>query len=134
MRLRGILLLVAVLLLGTATRAEAARLRFHYVATGKAPGPIVFDRVDAAEKISFFGVVREPYSGPPPKPTCQPSFRHPRTGETVLVPLALPDSTPRMEHRGNRVIYNYGSDTVEVVFLDDGTVDVVYNCGPRRVP
>jgi hypothetical protein len=41
---------------------------------------------------------------------------------------------PRMEHRTDRVIYNYGSDTVEVHFQSDGSADVIYNSGVRRVP
>jgi hypothetical protein len=60
------------------------------------------------------------------------TFRHPCTGLTVVAPLALPDSTPRMEYRTNRVIYNYGSYTVEVHFLPDGRVDVIYNSGLFR--
>ena len=40
----------------------------------------------------------------------------------------------RLEYRYNRIIYYYGSETVEVVFLTDGTVDVVYNSGLLRGP
>jgi hypothetical protein len=39
-----------------------------------------------------------------------------------------------MEYRTRRVIYNYGSDTVEVHFLPDGSVDVIYNSGLFRAP
>jgi hypothetical protein len=60
------------------------------------------------------------------------TFGHPCTGQTVVVPLALPDSTPQMEYRPNRVIYNYGSYTVEVHFLANGLVDVIYNSGLFR--
>ena len=51
---------------------------------------------------------------------------------TITVPLSFPEGTPRIEHRADRVIYNYGSYTVEVHFLPDGSVDVVYNSGLRR--
>jgi hypothetical protein len=50
----------------------------------------------------------------------------------VIVPLALPEGIPVIEHRNGRVIYNYGTYTVETVFLPDGTVDVVYNSGLLR--
>src|SRR2546430_12706548 len=35
------------------------------------------------------------------------------TGQNVTVPLRLPPDTPRMEYRYNRVIYDYGTETVE---------------------
>jgi hypothetical protein len=34
-----------------------------------------------------------------------------------------------MAYRTNRVVYNYGSYTVEVQFLPDGSANVVYNSG-----
>jgi hypothetical protein len=114
--------------------AAAGRTRFHFApidasgittlkpdpATG-APG----------ERISRFGTVVEPVAAPP-RPTVQMIFRHPLTGQNVTVPLRLPPDTPRMEYRYNRVIYNYGSETVEVHFLDNGTVDVIYTTGLFR--
>jgi hypothetical protein len=60
------------------------------------------------------------------------TFRHPYTGRNVTVPLRLPASTPRMEHRFDRITYNYGDYTVEARFLPDGSVDVVYNSGLLR--
>ena len=71
--------------------------------------------------------VNEPY-----RPTHMVTFRHPYNGQNVTVPLKLPDSTPRMEHRGNRIIYNYGSYTVEAHFLPDGAVETLYNSGFLR--
>ena len=71
----------------------------------------------------------------PPHPTCYLTFQHPCTGQNITLPVRLPiDSTPRIEHRYNRVIYNYGSDSVEVEFLSDGSADVIYNSGLRRSP
>jgi hypothetical protein len=68
-----------------------------------------------------------------PKPNCQKTFRHPCTGQCLNVPLRLPlDSTPNIEHRRDRVIYNYGSYTVEIDFLPDGSVNVIYNSGLMR--
>jgi hypothetical protein len=53
----------------------------------------------------------------------------------VTVPLTLPFySTPQIYHRGDRLIYDYSTETVEVVFLPDGSVDVVYNSGFLREP
>ncbi len=76
----------------------------------------------------------EPFNCPPPRPTRLVSFRHPATGQTVTVPLALPEDTPRMEYVSDRTIFNYGSDTVQVAFLADGTVDVIYTSGLLRAP
>jgi hypothetical protein len=39
-----------------------------------------------------------------------------------------------MEYVGHRVIFNYGSDTVQVQFWSDGSVDVVYTTGLLRAP
>ena len=50
----------------------------------------------------------------------------------VTVPLRLPADTPRMEHRADRIIYNYNDYVVEARFLEDGSVDVVYNSGLLR--
>jgi hypothetical protein len=85
-----------------------------------------------AEYISRFGTAATQTS-PMKRPTHVVSFIHPYTGRQVHVPIAFPvDSTPRVEHRYNRIIFNYGSDTIEVVFLSDGSVDVVYNSGFLR--
>ncbi len=65
------------------------------------------------------------------RPTQMVTFRH-TNGKNVTVPLRLPDSTPRMEHRADRIIYNYNDYVVEARFLPDGSVDVVYNSGLLR--
>jgi hypothetical protein len=44
----------------------------------------------------------------------------------------LPEGTPRIEHVWRRIVYNYGSYTVAVLFLPDGSVDVIYNSGLLR--
>lgn len=122
--------LIALLL--AASPAAAARVRFHYVSS-PAGGPMVLAPVApnaSGERISTFG--REPYACPPPKATWVASLRHSFTGCTVQVPLGLPFDTPTIEHRTNRVVYNYGSYSVEVIFLADGSVDVIYNSGLFR--
>jgi hypothetical protein len=76
----------------------------------------------------------QPYNCDPPRATHLVSFRHPGTGLIVTVPLALPPDTPHMEYGRSRVIYNYGSDTVEVSFLAGGSVHVIYDSGLLRAP
>jgi hypothetical protein len=126
---------VAVALFGLCPgEAAAGRTRYHYAPidasgiTTLKPDPATGA---AGERVSRFGTVVEPVQGAP-RATCVIIFRHPLTGQNVAVPLRLPPDTPRMEYRSNRVIYNYGSETVEVHFLDDGTVDVIYTSGLFR--
>src|SRR5262249_8778595 len=122
---------VAMVCLCTGT-ASAARVRFHYVpAANGAPMTLAPIAPNApGERMSVFG--RSAYYSPPPRATCVVSFRHPCSGCTVAVPLALLTDTPTIEHRAARVIYNYGSYTVEIVFIADGSVDVIYNNGLLR--
>jgi hypothetical protein len=115
--------------------AHAAVARFHYVPPpngGNVLVPTLSPCGTSGEKFSWFGSVRQPCCTPP-RPTCTVTFPHPCTGRCVVVPLALPRGTPIIEHRGaSRVIYNYGSYTVEIQFLGDGSVDVIYNSGFLR--
>ena len=122
---RSFLGLVLAFLLGliAASEAEAGVRRYHFVPDS--PYSVSLKPVPVA----VYGV-----PAPPPRPTCQITYKHIYTGRLVTVPLQLPDDTPRIEHRFNRVIYNYGSDTVSVIFLPDGSVDVVYNSGFLRAP
>jgi len=125
----GALALVLGLLVPAA--AEAARVRYHYV-PADAAGAMVLAPIGPhvpGERINPLG--RTPYCQAP-RPTCCVPFRHPCTGRTLAVPLALPADTPTIEHRTKRVVYNYGSFTVEVLFLTDGSVDVIYNSGLLR--
>ncbi len=110
--------------------ARAARIRFHFAYE---PGSNGCLRAPAAgERFTLTGW--KPYNCPPPRATQQVSFRHPCTGQTVTIPLALPTSIPRMEYSRDRVTYDYGSDTVEVRFSPDGSADVVYDSGLFRAP
>jgi hypothetical protein len=128
---------VVLVLLITGSVASAARLRFHYgPADGICDGsckPTAALNV-TGERISLFGSPREACGDRLPRPACFITYRHACTGQLVTVPVALPEGTPRIEHRWGRLIYNYGSYTVEVVFVPDGTVDVIYNSGPGRCP
>lgn len=113
--------------------AAAEQVRFRFVpvdaAGTTAPVPIgpegsigELKRVLGARPLPYTHVVR---------PTQMVTFRH-TNGKNVTVPLRLPDSTPRMEHRSDRIIYNYNDYVVEARFLPDGSVDVVYNSGLLR--
>jgi len=125
-------LLAFAALLATCGSASAARARFHYVpSTNGGPmtlcpiGPNVY-----GERIGTFS--SGPYCAPPPRATCMGTYRHPFSGCTVQVPLGLPADVPTIQHRTNRIVYNYGSYTVDVVFLEDGSVDVIYSNGLFR--
>jgi hypothetical protein len=118
------------LLLAATTAADAGRVRYHF--TPNPAGNGCLKPPAAGERLTLTGW--QSYSCPPPRATQMVSFRHPCTGQTVTLPLALSNSTPRMEYTRERVIYNYGSDTVEVRFLKDGSADVIYDSGLLRSP
>jgi hypothetical protein len=82
------------------------------------------------ERVTLFGGT-EPFTCQF-RPTQVVTLRHYYTGQLVSVPMRLPPDTPLVQHRSNRTIFNYGSYSVEAVFLPDGSVDVVYNSGPFR--
>jgi hypothetical protein len=130
-RVRFFALAAALAALVLAARpAMAARVRYHY--TVETPGSPTLRPPGAGERLTLRGW--QPHECPPPRATCIVNFCHPCSRQTVSVPLALPDSTPTMEYTTSRVIYNYGSDTVEVLFLADGSLYVVYNSGLFRAP
>ncbi|MGE3804254.1 MAG: hypothetical protein AB7K24_06245 [Gemmataceae bacterium] len=117
---------LAILIVVTVSSSvDAAIARYHYVPVD-ATGML---QLQSGEKTSVFG--RVPDDCPPPA-TCLVPFKHCITGQTLLVPLALPPDTPIIYHRSNRIVYSYGSYTVTVQFLQDGSVDVIYNSGWLR--
>jgi hypothetical protein len=119
---RSRLVFAAGILLCLAGPLRADRIRIHY-----GPGGAT-----AAEYVSRFGTTVTAYQ-PKIKPNHVVTFIHPYTRAQVQVPIAFPpDSTPRIQHRRDRIIFNYGSYTIEVVFLPDGSVDVIYNSGFLR--
>jgi hypothetical protein len=131
-RIRGWLAVLAVslALTGLTAPAQAARVRLHYgpaalwPSAPHGPGP-------SPEDVRWFGPLKPPHSEVP-HPNQLVSFCHPCTGGTVVVPLALPCGTPVIEHLYHRTVYNYGSYSVEVRFLPDGSVDVIYDSGLLR--
>jgi hypothetical protein len=118
------------LFLASAQSADAARIRYHYAAEPGGNGCLKAPA--AGERLTVRGW--QAYDCPPPRATQLVTFRHPCTGQPVTVPLALPEATPRMEYTRGRAIYDYGSDTVEVRFLADGSAEVIYDSGFFRAP
>jgi hypothetical protein len=123
--------LAVALLLAAGGTASAARARFHFVPTDSCGNVTLVPFAVGApgERLSVFG--RQPYCSMP-RPTCTVTFRHPVSGCLLRVPLALPPDTPTIQHRSDRVNYNYGSYAVEVHFLPDGSLDVTYSNGLLR--
>lgn len=120
------------LVLAAAGSASAERARFHFAPTGPGGALQLVPAADGAgERTSYLGKVRGTVCEPP-RPTCNVKFKHPCTGQEVIVPLALPDSTPIIEHVWGSIVYDYGGYTVEIRFLSDGGVDVTYNSGLFR--
>src|SRR5205823_148849 len=109
----------------------AERVRYHFT-----PADLCGNTVQTpagkdnaiGERVSYFGLGNKPYGCPIP-PTHMVTFLHPVNRREVTVPLALPEGTPRMVYRSDRIIYNYGSYAVEVIFLPDGSVDTIYDSG-----
>jgi hypothetical protein len=121
-------------LLAWVQQSQAGRVRYHYVPVdGAGNTSLQPDAGSAGARVTRLGLTPTPYADQP-RPTHLVTVQHPCSGRRITVRLTLPDSTPRMEHRPNRIIYNYGSDTVEVRFLPDGSVDVVYDSGLIRQP
>jgi len=117
-----------------ATRAGAEQVRFHYVpvnACGTLAQSPAGPNGALGERRTGLGYVPEPFYQTF-RPNQMVTIVHPYHGRTVSVPLTLPQSAPRVEHRSDRVVFNYGSYTTEVRFFPDGSVDVIYNSGFLR--
>jgi hypothetical protein len=124
---------VTVIVLVTAGTATAERARFHFVPTGADGALQLVPAADGAagDRVGSFGKARGSVCEPP-QPTCRVTFKHACTGAEVVVPLALPAGTPVIQHSRGRILYNYGSYSVGVHFLADGSVDVSYSSGLVR--
>jgi hypothetical protein len=114
--------------------APAAAARYHYVPAGS-NGAMALQLQGHGtawgQQTSWFGLARQ-QAPPPPRATYYLTYQHPYTRRWVNVPVGLPGGTPQIQYRTSRVQYNYGSYVVEVRFLADGSVDVVYNSGLFR--
>jgi hypothetical protein len=128
----GVAVLVA---LAAAESVHAARLRYHYSAVDERGTTMLrpINQGSPGERLTW-SLRWEPYNCPPPRATRMVTFRHPCTDKPLVLPLHLPVDPPRMEYRTNAVIYNYGTDTIQVHFLADGTADVIYTSGLLRAP
>jgi hypothetical protein len=129
-RLLFCLVLVLTIIVVLAGTAAAARVRFHYGPPDASGYVCLQPAAVAAEQRAWLGAAGQPVAAP--RPTRWLAFRHPCTGCPVTVPVALPQGTPVIEYRTGRVVYNYGSYTVAIQFLADGSVDVIYDSGLFR--
>jgi len=112
--------------------AEVVRFRFAPVdMCGTAAQVPIGPGGALGERLIGLGFLPQPYATMP-RPNQMVTFRHPYSGQNITVPLTLPAGTPRLEHRSNRIVYNYGSYTVQALFLPDGSVEVTYNSGFLR--
>jgi len=114
---------------GTAT---AAQVRYHFTPAELCETTVLKPSATPGTRVAWFGLYRAAYPCQP-RATHVVTYRHPFTGGNVAVPLAFPLGTPRVEYRADRIIYNYGSYSVEAHFFADGSVDAVYNSGPFRI-
>ncbi len=120
------------LVLTPAGGAEQVRFRFVPAdAAGNMTQVAVGPNGALGERLRGFGLTPEPYPYVV-RPNQLVTFRHPYTGGNVTVPMRLPADTPRLEHRANSIIYNYGTYVVEARFYEDGSVETVYRSGPFR--
>jgi hypothetical protein len=111
--------------------ASAEVVRFRYVP--KDGNMVLATTIPGAtgERQSWIGGPIAPYYRTL-APTDLVTFVHPYTGQRINVPFTFPAGTPRLEHRGNRIIYNYGSYQIQALFNPDGSVTTVYNSGVLR--
>jgi cytochrome c-type biogenesis protein CcmE len=123
--------------ISTTLPGQASDLRYHYVPvdaagnTKVAPVAQPGGGASPGERVRFIGLIHEPAVSQP-RPTHLVTFKHSYTGRNITVPLTLQPGTPRMAINHESVSYNYGSEKVEVQFLKDGSVDVVYSTGLLR--
>jgi hypothetical protein len=117
-----------------APSAHAEMVRYCYVpadACGTMKQVAAGPEGAVGECLRGFGLRPEPYHKNF-RPNHVVTFRHPAHGRHATVPLTLPEGTPRLETRADRIVYNYGSYVVEVRFFADGSIDVIYNSGFLR--
>jgi hypothetical protein len=128
----GLAVALSVLGFGAAS-ARAEVVRYRYVAKDPAGNAVLVAGPNGApgSRSAFLGGPAEPFSRVP-APTHMVTFLHPVSKHNIIVPMTFPQGTPRIEHRGDRVIYNWGSYQVHARFLPDGSVETLYNSGVLR--
>jgi hypothetical protein len=115
---------------GTAA-AEVVRFRYVLKDAGGNSALVAGASGATGERQPWMGGPSEPFYRTP-TPTHIVTFVHTYTGQRINVPFTFPDSTPRMEHRANRITYNYGGYQIHAVFNPDGSVTTIYNSGVLR--
>ncbi|MBI1829850.1 MAG: hypothetical protein HYR84_00200 [Planctomycetes bacterium] len=127
-------LTVSLLLGACPSWAAAEQVRYHFVpadACGKMAQVPAGPEGTLGELKRGLGARALPYPYGV-RPNQMVTFRHPFSGRNVTVPIRMPDAVARMEHRADRIIYNFAEYTVEARFLPDGSVDIIYNSGFLR--
>jgi hypothetical protein len=128
--LSSIIALIVSAVVGGAASAE--QIRILYCPQDSGP-TTVMKAADPGKptgvRVSGFGLRREPYYCLP-KSNCLRTFCHTCTKQNVTLPLYLPAATPRVAHTWRGISYQYTGFAVNVNFLQDGSVEVVYDNGP----
>jgi hypothetical protein len=119
----------AIILLLVAGQSDAARIRYHYVPTGTGTSDDAGVAQSGGGERLTWRLEWQPCDQPAPRATHLVTFCHPASGKLLTLPLGLPEGTPQMVHSRNRVTYDYGTYTVDVHFLSDGSADVIYQSG-----
>jgi hypothetical protein len=112
--------------------AAAARVRFHYVPDGNGGVQLQASPTGTPGEQPLRRGADRAYPGSPPRANYIVTVRQPYTGQDLKVPLFLPDGTPEVQHTWSRLVYNYGIYSVEIRYLADGSIDVIYDSGFLR--
>jgi hypothetical protein len=112
--------------------ADAARVRFHYVPDASGTVQLQTALTGTPGAAGYRPGGGRAYPAEPPKANRLLAATHPYTHRELKVPLYLPPGTPEVEHTWTRLVYNFGIYAVEVLFLSDGSVDVIYDSGFLR--
>jgi hypothetical protein len=120
------------LLIGSST-APAEVVRFRYVPKDACGNTALVSNIPGAtgERQSWIGGPIEPFYRTIPA-THVVTFVHAYTGQKISVPFTFPQGTARLEHRPDRIVYNYGTYQIHAVFNRDGSVTTIYNSGVLR--
>jgi hypothetical protein len=117
----------------SAGQTAAEVIRFHYAPMGASGNVRLVPAPNGAPAVrsAWLGGPAEPVNRQV-APTHIVTFLHPYSGQNINVPIIFPLGTPRVEHRLDRVVYNYSTYQIRAHFLADGSVEVSYNSGALR--
>ena len=126
------LVLAGILCWPGSSRAEQVRFRFIPLdACGNTRQVAIGPEGAMGQKLTGLGLIPRPFPGNF-RPTHMVTFRHPFSNKNIIVPLAQPAGNVRMEYRADRILYHFESYDIEVIFLQDGSAEVVYFSGFLR--